>query len=266
MTPARTAYTDLDEYRDRYPSVSMTRSDGVLEVRFHTDGGPFLWSVESMSDLAGAFAAIARDPENQIVIMTGTGDIFSGPIASRDSFPYSAPSRWDELTRIATLLITSLLEIDAITVSCINGPAFRHAEIPLLADIVLAAPETTFQDSAHYVNRTTPGDFLGLLFPLLIGLNRARYFLLTGRSIDAEEALALGLVNELHPRERLLPRAHQLAASLRRQNPLVLRYTRRLLTHQLKRLALDVGYGMALEGMGVVDESLRDDRLAPDGT
>jgi len=47
---------------------------------------------------------------------------------------------------------------------------------------VLAAPEATFQDSAHFVNRTVPGDGVNFIFPMLLGLNRGRYFLLTGQN------------------------------------------------------------------------------------
>jgi enoyl-CoA hydratase/carnithine racemase len=102
----------------------------------------------------------------------------------------------------------------------------------------------------------TPGDGVNFVFPLLLGINRARYFLLTGQRLDAAHAQELGLVAEIHEREELLPRARELAAALVRQNPLVLRYTRMLLTHQLRREALDViGYGLALEGLGVVAET-----------
>ena len=154
------------------------------------------------------------------------------------------------------MLTTNLLNLDAIVISCVNGPVYRHPEIPLLADIVLAAPEACFQDSAHFVNRMTPGDGVNFVFPLLLGLNRARYFLLTGQVLPADEAQRLGLVSEILPRENLLDRAWNLAHDLSRQNPLVLRYTRLLLTHELKRTAVELlGYGAALEGLGVLYET-----------
>jgi enoyl-CoA hydratase/carnithine racemase len=154
------------------------------------------------------------------------------------------------------ILTQSLLDIDALVIAAVNGPALRHPEIPLLGDIVLAAPEAAFQDSAHFVNRTTPGDGVNFVFPLLMGLNRGRYFLLTGQTLGAEEAKELGLVNEILPREELLPRAWELAEQLLQQNPLVLRYTRLLFTQPLKKAALDLlGFGLALEGLAAVHES-----------
>jgi enoyl-CoA hydratase/carnithine racemase len=153
-------------------------------------------------------------------------------------------------------LTTNLLDIPGPVISCINGPAYRHAEIPLLADIVLAAPEALIQDSAHFVNRTTPGDGVNLFFPLLMGWNRGRYFLLTGQSLNADELKDLGLVNEIHPRDQLLPRAWELAEQLLKQNPLVLRYTRLMLTAPLKSMVNQyLGHGLALEGLAAVYES-----------
>lgn len=97
-----------------------------------------------------------------------------------------------------------------------------------------------------------------IVFPALLGLNRARYFLMTGQTLTAQECKELGLVNELMPRRQLLPRARELAAELLAKNPLMLRYTRLLLTHQIKSAVHELlGYGLALEGLAVVDEGLR---------
>jgi enoyl-CoA hydratase/carnithine racemase len=246
----------FDEYSRRYSTINMNREDGILQLEFHTNGGPLQWGGVPHAEFGQAFSDISRDPENKVVIMTGTGDVFSGPVASPDTFPQARAGGWDATLREGLLLTTSLLDINAIVISCINGPARRHPEIPLLADIVLAAPDSSFQDSAHFVNRMTPGDGVNFIFPALLGINRARYFLLTGQVLTVEEAVQLGLVNEVHEREQLLPRAWDLARSLVKQNPLVLRYTRLLLTQELKKTALDLlGYGLALEGLAVVHET-----------
>ena len=93
-----------------------------------------------------------------------------------------------------------------------------------------------------------------VIYPMLLGLNRGRYFLLTGQTIDAPKALDLGLVSEVLPREELLPRAWALAEQLAQQSPLVLRYSLVLLTQYVKRMMHELlGYGLALEGLGSAD-------------
>jgi len=92
------------------------------------------------------------------------------------------------------------------------------------------------------------------VWPLLLGQNRGRYFLLTGQKLSAREALGLGVVSEVLPRQELLPRAWQLAEQLAERPPLTLRYTKVALTIQLKRLMQDMlGYGLAVEGLAAVD-------------
>ncbi len=93
-----------------------------------------------------------------------------------------------------------------------------------------------------------------VVWPLLLGMNRARHFLLTGRRLSAQEALDLGVVAEIHPPEQLLARAHDLARELLRQPAITLRYTRVAMTQQIKRLMLDhLGPGLALEGLGAIN-------------
>jgi len=250
--------TTLADYKNAYRSLKFERRNGILQVTFHSNGGPLIWGHIGgpHAEFAHAFADIARDTENKIVIMTGTGDIFSGPPADKTTFPRGGPESWEIIRFNGMLLTNNLLDIPAPVISCINGPAYRHSEIPLLADIVLAAEDTVVQDSAHFPNRTVPGDGVNLVFPLLMGWNRGRYFLLTGQKLDARELKQMGLVNEVLPREKLLPRAWEIAEQLATQNPLVLRYTRMMLTAPLKSLVQQhLGHGLALEGLAAVYES-----------
>lgn len=251
--------TEFSRYRDDYASIKMERRDGILQVTFHTEGGPLVWGHIGgpHAEFAHAFGDIARDPENKVVIMTGTGDLFSGPPADKTTFPRGDANSWEIIRANGMQLTANLLDIPAPVISCINGPAYRHAEIPLLADIVLAADDAVIQDSAHFPNRTVPGDGVNLFFPLLMGWNRGRYFLLTGQTLDATEMSDLGLVNEVMPRDDLLPRAWQLAEQLMEQSPLVLRYTRLMLTAPLKSMVHQyLNQGLALEGLAAVQESL----------
>jgi len=250
----------LDDYRDRYDVVMFERDDrGVLVARLHTDGGPLLWGHTggAHEQLAEAFGYVARDIENRVVIITGTGDWFCGPRASAATFPESTVKEWETIQTHAFHLAWNLISIDGPVISCVNGPAWRHAEIPLLADVVLASDTASFQDSAHFTNDTVPGDGLQIIMPWLLGFNRGRYYLYTGQEIDAQEALRLGLVAELMPAERLLERAHELATEFLQHDELVLRYTRRAIMQPLKEALLSaVPFGSALEGLSAVHESV----------
>jgi enoyl-CoA hydratase/carnithine racemase len=249
--------TAFDEYSGKYESVRMERRDGILQITLHTNGDSLQWGGVPHSELPEVFRDIGSDPENKVVIMAGTGDAFTGPPGTRQSRPQRTPMEWDRTYWEGKHLLMNLLDIEVPMIAAVNGPALRHSELPLLCDIVLASEEAAFQDSGHFINGLIPGDGMHVIYPMLLGLNRGRYFLLTGQTIEAQEALQLGLVNEVMPREDLLPRAWALAEQLAQESDLVRRYTRVLMTQYIKRMMHDIlGYGLALEGLGSVDTML----------
>jgi enoyl-CoA hydratase/carnithine racemase len=89
---------------------------------------------------------------------------------------------------------------------------------------------------------------------MLLGLNRARYFLMTGQQLSAAEALNLGVVNEVMPQAQLLDRAWELARIVRKRPALTTRLTREAMLMQVKRAMLEqLPYGLALEGLAACD-------------
>ena len=68
----------FDSYATKYACIHMRRENGILEMRFHTDNGPLRWGLGPHGELPDAFADVARDRENRVVILTGTGDEWSG--------------------------------------------------------------------------------------------------------------------------------------------------------------------------------------------
>ena len=190
----------LADYQNKYQSARLERRDGILQVTLHTEGGSLRWGFLPHGELPELFHDIGADRDNRVVILTGTGDEFSGPRATpgTSSFP-SRPSieRIDRIHWEGRHLLMNLLNIEVPIISAINGPAWRHSEIPLLCDIVLAADTAQFQDSAHFMSDVVPGDGMHIVYPLLLGMNRGRYFLMTGQTLDAAEALRLGLVAEV---------------------------------------------------------------------
>jgi enoyl-CoA hydratase/carnithine racemase len=245
--------TTLEQYVDHYETVQLERRDGILQVTFHSDGASLRWGPVAHREWTDVFARIGEDADNRVVIMTGVGPEFAGPEGIPSSGPIRHAEKWEQTRWEANALIHNLLNIQVPVISAVNGPAHRHAEVPLLSDIVLAAPEALFQDSGHFISHTTPGDGMHIFMPMLMGTTRARYFLFTGQKITAEEAKQYGLVNEIVPRETLLPRAWELAEKLAEAPTLVLRHTRLLLTQHLREQAHDLlELGLALEGHGSV--------------
>ena len=241
----------LEKYARKYETVRMERRDGVLQVTLHTEGGPLRWGFLPHRELPEVFHDIGADRDNRVVILTGTGSEFSGPRADPGTSSFPARPSIDRIDRIhweGRHLLMNLLNIEVPVISAINGPAWRHSEIPLLCDIVLAADTAQFQDSAHFASEVVPGDGMHIVYPLLLGLNRGRYFLLTGQTLDAAEAHRLGLVAEVLPPDKLMARAWELALDLAKKPTLLLRYTRLLLTEYLRRQMHELlGYGLGME-------------------
>jgi enoyl-CoA hydratase/carnithine racemase len=235
-----------------YQTIEWERRDGATELRLHTDGGPLRWNPVAHRELGDALAEIARDRETKVLIVTGTGDQFCTRIDAR---AFAALPHWETIWWEGKRIVKGLLDLDIPVIGVINGPALIHAEIPLLADVVLAADTTVLADKAHFIHGAVPGDGVHLIWPYLLGPRRGKYFLMTGQEIDAAEALRLGVVAEIHGRERLSERAWELAAIWAAKPLPLLRYTREAL-NVLERDALGgtgLSHGLALEGTGLAD-------------
>ena len=248
----------FDSYKDKFSCLRMRREDGILEMRLHTNDGPLRWGLIPHGELPDAFAEVGRDRDNRVVILTGTVDEFSGiraNVASRSLAQGITARAYDRVHWEGRALLMNLLNIECPVIAAINGPAWRHCEIPLLSDIVLASDTAQFQDSAHFMSGMLPGDGMHIVMPLLMGMNRGRYFLLTGQTLSAYEAQELGLVNEVLPANQVLARAWEHARLLAARPTLLLRYTRLMFTEHLRKRMQDLlGYGLAMEGLALMEQ------------
>jgi enoyl-CoA hydratase/carnithine racemase len=244
----------LNDYAQKYRSIQFARENGVLEVVLHHNGGAAKWgsSAESLhGELGHAFIDIARDPDNKIVILTGTGDSFMDTFAPE--LMHSEPTITEMWTRVydeGVDLLNNLLAIPVPMIAAVNGPAYIHAELAVLCDIVIAADHAVFADLAHTVNGVVPSDGVHVVWPMLLGPNRGRSFLLTGEIIGAEEAKRLGFVADVVPRAEVMTRAREAAAKLAKHSTPMLRYTRALLVKELRRKMFDeLPSGLAHEAL-----------------
>jgi enoyl-CoA hydratase/carnithine racemase len=246
--------TKLDTYKHAFPHAKLTRSaEGILEVVLHTDGDTLVFDGHTHEEFVELFHRIGDDAENRVVILTGAGEAFIDRIDPA-GFDFFTPRGYDKIYREGKKVLANLLDIAVPVIAALNGPTTVHSEYALLCDIVIATPDTVFQDKPHFGFGIVPGDGIHSLWPHVIGSIRGRYFVLTQQKLTAEEAKGLGVVNEIVSRERLLARAREIAGGIAKLPPLTASYTRVALTQPLRRLVDEsVGYGLALEGISAAD-------------
>jgi enoyl-CoA hydratase/carnithine racemase len=255
----------FDTYAEKYADYFvMQRRDGIIELRMHTGGGPAQFGFAAHNAWAQAWPEIGNDPDNEVLILTGTGEqwLAAGPAPDEAARTLMRQPRPKDFAYEHTyydavkLLENFVFGIDIPTIAAINGPSLAHTEFALLCDITLAAETATVVDP-HLAAGVAPGDGQQLALQELIGTKRAAYHLYTGEPITARQALELGLVNEVLPADRLLPRAWEIARGIM-QSP---RAARRL-THAIvqrpwkRRLVHDLGFGVAHEMFGISADRL----------
>lgn len=244
----------FDNYKDRYKNVQLSRSeDGILEARFHTDNEKLVFNGHTHTEFTDLFHQVGEDPDNRVVILTGSGDAFMDTI-SGEGFDFFTPRGYDRIFREGRKILMNILDIDVPMIAALNGPVLLHSEYVLLCDVVLATPSTVFQDMPHAAFGVAPNDGIHLLWPEIIGSIRGRYFILTQQKLAAEEAKTLGVVNEIVTAESLMDRARAIASGIVAMPPLTSKYTRIGFTQRLRRIVDEgIGYGLALEGITAAD-------------
>ncbi len=246
---------EFGEYKERFKEhyELERRDDGVILARGHTRGGSMQLSVENHRAVGQLFKTIGSDPENEIMIFTGTGEDFmmdvdpEGFALEEKDLQYWA---YEHAYKDGRINVSSLInDLEIPTIGILNGCGF-HSEIPLMCDITLMADDAVLYD-LHYDIGSVPGDGIHSCFEELLGVKRAAYALLTGEAIDAKTALKYGMVNEVLPKDELVDRAYQIADHIMTQP----RTTRRLTTQIIRRPwrqrisnDLDGGFGIQMFG------------------
>ena len=165
-------------------------------------------------------AALARDvdedPEVKVLLLTGAGrgfcagaDFTSGQGTEKR---FSGARIWRE----ARQLVDDILDCEKPIITAMNGPAMGLGlTIALLGDVIFASRSATMGDT-HVKMGVGAGDGGQVYWPLLMGPNRAKYYMMTGEIISAEEAERLGLVNFVVDDDQLMKTAMELADRLAR--------------------------------------------------
>ena len=246
----------FEDYREKYAAYfKLERRNGILQVQMHTKGGPVMYGLPIHNAWSQLWLDIGNDPDNEVLIFSGSGDKwiagFDPEFATHSLDEMPADAFYDQIYSDATKLLEAFIfNIDIPTIACINGSGL-HTEFALLCDITLCAEHAELFDP-HFKFNLVPGDGQGLTFQELMGLKRAAYFLYTSDKINAQMAKEMGLVNEVLPLDRLLPRAWEIAELIMQKPRAIRRMTSAVLRRQWKRrLVQDLGFHIAHELLGM---------------
>jgi enoyl-CoA hydratase len=155
-------------------------------------------------ELGTIFTDLDRDPDCDVVILTGAGDCFSaGGDLNWVKTLCGNPQRAHAAAKVSRRIQNSLLDLEKPIIAKVRGPVIGlGCSLSLFCDFVYATPEATFADP-HVAVGLVAGDGGAIIWPQLIGYARARRYLLTGDRIKGEEAADIGLITEAVPDEDL---------------------------------------------------------------
>ena len=211
------------------------RADGVLLITLNR---PEVYNAadEAMHrELARVFADVSADEETRVAVVTGAGKAFSagGDLA----MVRRMTGDHDRVARMLgemSDLVYNMINCQKPIVSAINGVAVGAGlVVALLADISVCAEDARLGDG-HVRLGVAAGDHAAIIWPLLCGMARARYYLMTGEMVTGTEAERIGLVSKVLPREQVLGEALRIAAGLATGPQLAIRLTKRALNSWLR--------------------------------
>lgn len=211
-----------------YETIAFARAGGILTVTLNRPEVRNATNPTMHQELARLFPEIGRDPDTDVVILTGAGESFSagGDIVGMQR-ALDDHVRWNESMAEAREILFGLVDLDRPVIARINGHAMGlGATLALFCDITIAADTAKIADP-HVNVGLVAGDGGALIWPLLMGHARAKRYLFTGEAITAPEAAACGLITECVPRDRLDARVDELAAALAAKPAVALRGTKR---------------------------------------
>ena len=207
--------------------VELVRGDGVLTIRLNRPEKKNALTRDMYDAMAAAFEQVDADPTLRVALLTGTGDIFTSGNDIGDFQARAASSRESSASRFLPAISTMQKPL----LAAVNGPAIGVGTTMLMhCDLIIAAT------SARFVMPFTslglvPEAGSTLLFPRLLGMQRAAALLLLGESLDAQTALQWGFVNRVVDAGRLMETAHEMALRLAALPPQAVRLTKRLIRH-----------------------------------
>lgn len=211
------------------------RENGVLLITIDNPEKYNATDEQLHGELARVWTDVAADPETRVAVITGAGKAFSagGDLGMVQRLA-GDHERVAHMMHEMSDMVYNIINCDKPVVSAINGVAVGAGTVvALLADISICALDAKLGDG-HVKLGVAAGDHAAILWPLLCGMAKARYYLLTGEMLTGEEAERLGMVSKAVPREQVLEEALRVADSLATGSQLAIRWTKRSLNNWLK--------------------------------
>jgi enoyl-CoA hydratase len=208
-----------------YQTLAFSQAGAVLTVKLNRPQVLNAVNARMHTELSRVFADIAGDPSVDAVILTGEGLAFSAG-GDLEWFRSISSEQLDLLFVEARKIILDVIELPQPVISAINGVAAGlGATLALFCDVIYAADDAKISDP-HVRIGVTAGDGGAAIWPLLVGISRAKEYLMTGNSVSASEAERIGLVNHVVPAEQLLVHANALAERLANGSRIAVRSTK----------------------------------------
>jgi len=221
---------------DGYEQLTFSRRDnGVLVITIDRPDKYNAADEQMHAELAGVWKDVDADPETRVAVITGAGKAFSagGDLAMVQRLA----GNYDETLRMLkemSDLVYNMIGCDKPIISAINGAAVGAGAVAaLMADIAIAAEDARIGDG-HVKLGVAAGDHAAIIWPLLAGMAKARYYLLTGEMLTGAEAERLGMVAKAVPAGQVLDEALRVADVLATGSQPAIRLTKRALNNWLR--------------------------------
>ncbi len=233
----------------QYQHLLVEKHDGIALVTMNRPEKLNAANAVMHRELGRIWIDLGEDTEVRAVIVTGAGKAFS----SGGDFEVSEQNMLDPEYNFNTLkeardVVNNLVELDKPVVSAINGVAVGAGmAVAVLADISIASEQARFNDG-HVRFGVAAGDHACLIWPLLCGMAKAKYYLLTGEFLEAREAERIGMVSMVVPHEELMSTAWKVARQLADGPQIAIRFTKRALNQWIRQASItSFDYSLALE-------------------
>jgi enoyl-CoA hydratase len=223
---------------ERYQHLSFTYRGRILTVTMNRPEVKNAANVRMHHELSTVFLDAARDPDCDVVVLTGAGDAFSsgGDIHAMKE-KIADHTKWVDTVQEARSIFYGMLDLDKPLIARVNGAATGlGATLAVYADITIAAESAVIGDP-HVKVGLVAGDGGALMWPLLVGFQKAKELLFLGDNISAKEAERIGLISYCVPDAVLDARVYDLAERLAKSAKLAVGWTKRSINHTIRMLA-----------------------------